>query len=87
MSFMMSEVVDYDGSRLIASCPFYHDVPLCVNSCALFVPERLQVDGEWCIDYRYGRCGLAQSKPQRLEVVPEEVEEEMRRTRSRTKRL
>lgn len=52
MSLMVSNIRDADGHFILASCPFYPDNPLCVNSCACFIPVRDSTHEE--INYNFG---------------------------------
>ena len=80
MSLMMSSVWE-DGEPILASCPFYANNPLCVNSCALFCPEVENVEGESIVDYRYGKCGMTQGRGQTLYAVDPDTEKKIREKR------
>lgn len=79
MAFMQSGVVDMDGKPILASCPIYHKNPLCVNSCALFVPLIHEVDGKEIVDFNYGYCGLVNGVGQILAAVTMGEEKKMRK--------
>jgi len=86
MAFMKSGVIDHDGKTILASCPFYHEIPLCVNSCALFLPlvHEDKETGKRYTDFNFGWCGLTGKNGHLLSAVGPEDEE---RLRPRGKRL
>ena len=88
MSLMISNVKDSDGQYILAACPFYAENPLCVNSCACFVPLKETIEGEEIVDFRYGYCGAANSMepPQLLTALSEEQETIIRHKRGWGKR-
>ena len=82
MALMMSNITDEDGQLLLASCPFYHNNPLCVNSCALFSPIMHEVEGVTVADYTCGYCSLGISEvalPQLLFAVTDDQEQKIRK--------
>lgn len=72
MSLMKSNVVDFDGRTILASCPICDSNHLCVNSCALFEPN---ID----LDYIYGRCSLSGGRGQLMKAMEPEEEEAFRK--------
>ena len=72
MALMKSNVVDFDGKTILASCPIYNNNNLCVNSCALFEPNTE-------LDYTYGRCSLSCGRGQLMRAMDAEEEETFRR--------
>lgn len=80
MSFMRSGVKDSDGVSILASCPFYQDNPLCVNSCAVFLPLIHKTEkGEKFADFNFGWCGIAGRNGHLLSAVNAEDEERLRK--------
>ena len=81
MSFMKSGVVDYDGQPIIASCPFYQENPLCVNSCAVFLPMKFKDEdtGIMRYDFNFGWCGMGKDKDHLLCACSQEEEMKMRK--------
>ena len=72
MALMKSNIIDFDGQIILASCPIYKNNNLCVNSCAIFEPANN-------LDYTYGRCGLTDGRGQLMKAMDEEEEKEFRR--------
>lgn len=79
MALMMSNVIDIDGKIILAACPFFKENPICVNSCALFVPEEVEIEGEVFADYRTGRCGMTAAHSQLMHALPKEEEIKIRK--------
>lgn len=81
MSFMKSGVVDYDGKYILASCPFYQGNPLCVNSCACFLPliHTDEETGKKYADFNFGWCGVAGRNGNLLSACSKEEEDSARR--------
>lgn len=87
MAYMKSGVRDYDGKLMLASCPFYHDNPLCVNSCACFLPliHKDEETGMKRADFNFGWCGIVGRGGNLLSACSQE--EEMNTRRSSGKKL
>ena len=87
MSLMISSIKDSDGQYILASCPFYHENPLCVNSCACFVPFKIETEeGVLEEDYSAGWCGIPAGRPQLLTALTEKQEQQIRNKRGWGKR-
>lgn len=85
---MKTGVLDHDGKAILASCPFYSDNPLCVNSCAVFLPL-IYTDketGEKHVDFNFGWCGMAGRGGNLLSAISKESEEQIRRDDSKRKK-
>ena len=90
MAYMKTEVRDYeDGKMLLASCPFYHDNPLCVNTCACFLPLVYtdEETGQKHVDFNFGWCGIAGRGGNLLSAVGADTEAQIRREGNRKKKV
>lgn len=76
---MVSSVTDKDGQSILAACPFYKENPLCVNSCALFMPYINDKTG--VTDYSCGQCGLGNGLTQFMVALSAEEEATFRKKR------
>lgn len=88
MSYMKTGVLDTDGKAILASCPFYTDNPLCVNSCAVFLPliHTDKETGEKFVDFNFGWCGMAGRKGNLLSAISPEAEATIRRDTTKRKK-